>query len=383
MDKRGNTKRRRVEARRQMGRSSDLSAAVRRADALKERINASPQQDLLMLEAAEELSTTLEELQVADEELRHQNDELWSVQDQLETQRFKYEELFESAPDGYLITNAEGLINKANRAAAEKLCVEKSFIAGKALASYIAPGDRKAFRTVLNKLANGSSCDTEELELEVITRHKWSFTAAFRISPTRNQAGRITELRWTLRDVTDVKKRAERIIELNTELETRVRERTAELEQVSAFKDELLAREQRARAEAETANRSKDEFLAVVSHELRTPLNAILGWAQLIRQDVESEQRIHAAEVIERSARAQARLINDILDVSRVVSGGLPLDKRPLDLSRVIETATEEVRPAIESKGIKLIVNIDHLIGIIPTLRKGGLVSDVPTGQCS
>jgi CheY-like chemotaxis protein/nitrogen-specific signal transduction histidine kinase len=151
----------------------------------------------------------------------------------------------------------------------------------------------------------------------------------------------------------------------NFELERIVKKRTAELEQANAFKDGLLQREQRARAEAEAANRSKDEFLVVVSHELRTPLNAILGWAQLIRQNVDGDQRLHAAEVIERSARAQARLINDILDVSRVVSGGLPLDKRPLDLARTIEAAIEAVRPTIESNGIKLNVALDDSVGVV------------------
>jgi PAS domain S-box-containing protein len=366
VDKRGRSERRKFDVLRKIETYTDeLSAALNRADALRARINSSPEQNHLLSEAAEELSTTIEELLIADEELRQQNEQLVASREELEAQSIKYEDLFESAPDGYLVTDPNGLIIKANRSAAEMLRLESRFLLGKPLISYIVPRDHKSFRYVLNKLAKGDSCETEDLELHVLPRNGQIFTAALRFSPTRNRGGLITELRWTMRDITQLKRRAERILELNSELEARVSQRTAELEQVSAFKDELLSREQRARADAEAANRSKDEFLAIVSHELRTPLNAILGWAQLLGQDVDREQRLHAAEVIERSARAQARLINDILDVSRVVSGGLSLDKRPVDLAKVIEAAVEAARPGIESKGIKLIADIDYSAGVI------------------
>jgi PAS domain S-box-containing protein len=117
----------------------------------------------------------------------------------------------------------------------------------------------------------------------------------------------------------------------------------------------LLGREKAARADAERANQLKDEFLATVSHELRTPLNAIQGWAQILRGgQLPESRRAHALETIERNARTQAQIIDDILDVSRIMSGKLLLDVEPIDLSAVVDSAMETLRPAAEAKGIVL-----------------------------
>jgi signal transduction histidine kinase/DNA-binding response OmpR family regulator len=117
----------------------------------------------------------------------------------------------------------------------------------------------------------------------------------------------------------------------------------------------LYEAEQKARLQAETANRVKDEFLATVSHELRSPLNAILGWVKLLREGkLDATQGARALETIERSARAQGRLISDLLDVSRIVTGQLRLNLRLIAPARFIEAAVEAVRPAAEAKGIRL-----------------------------
>jgi len=122
-----------------------------------------------------------------------------------------------------------------------------------------------------------------------------------------------------------------------------------------AQREELLRREQQARAAAEAANRAKDEFLAVLSHELRTPLNAVYGWARLLQAgQVRDEQAERALDAIVRNANAQVQLIDDLLDVSRVVSGKMRLDIRPVDLRTVIEGALDAVRPAAEAKAIRL-----------------------------
>ena len=124
--------------------------------------------------------------------------------------------------------------------------------------------------------------------------------------------------------------------------------------------------EQEARNAAETANRLKDEFLATVSHELRTPLNSILGWATMLRRgDFDEATSARALETIERNARSQAQLIEDLLDVSRIVSGKLRLDVRPIELASVIEAAVEAVHPAIEAKKITLRQVIDSSAGTI------------------
>ncbi|HWO03435.1 MAG TPA: response regulator, partial [Methylomirabilota bacterium] len=122
----------------------------------------------------------------------------------------------------------------------------------------------------------------------------------------------------------------------------------------------LLEKEQRARAAAEAASRAKDEFLAVLSHELRTPLNAVYGWARMLRAgEVEGEAAKRALDVIMRNANAQVQLIDDMLDVSRIVSGKMRLDVRPVDLRMVVDAALDAVRPAAEAKGLRLQAVLD------------------------
>jgi signal transduction histidine kinase/DNA-binding NarL/FixJ family response regulator len=121
---------------------------------------------------------------------------------------------------------------------------------------------------------------------------------------------------------------------------------------------ELANRERR---RAEEASRTKDEFLAVVSHELRTPLNAILGWATMLRDgSLSPERAIRAASVIERNARSQAQLIDDLLDVSRIITGKMRVELRPVELAKVAEAALEVTRPAAEAKGVLLESSVDH-----------------------
>lgn len=126
----------------------------------------------------------------------------------------------------------------------------------------------------------------------------------------------------------------------------------------------LLEREQAARADLERANRAKDEFIATVSHELRTPISAVLGWARLLRTGkLDAQASARAVEVIERSAAAQAQLVDDLLDVSRVERGELRLYVRPVDLLAVVEAAVEAVRPAASARGTTISVELDASAG--------------------
>ncbi|HLE63477.1 MAG TPA: ATP-binding protein [Pyrinomonadaceae bacterium] len=128
----------------------------------------------------------------------------------------------------------------------------------------------------------------------------------------------------------------------------------------------LLGREQAARADAEKANRLKDEFLATLSHELRTPLNAVIGWARMLRTGrLDKPSSVHALEVIERNAWAQQQIIEDILDVSRVVTGKLQLHLGPVRINSVIEAALDAVRPALQAKEIRVETAIDDHLKII------------------
>src|SRR5215475_6418088 len=135
-------------------------------------------------------------------------------------------------------------------------------------------------------------------------------------------------------------------------------------------RSKLLASERAAREKAEAASRSKDEFVAMISHEIRSPLNSILGWAQLLRRGkFDQAETERATEIIERNARAQSQLIEDLLDISRVITGKLTLNVRSVELAQIIEAAMDSIRPAAEAKSIQLRARLES---------RGGLVSGDP-----
>ena len=160
------------------------------------------------------------------------------------------------------------------------------------------------------------------------------------------------------------------------ELEIAERNRAEEkLRDELARSEKLLMREQILRGEAESANRMKDDFLATVSHELRTPLNAIIGWSHMLRSGRLDAQNVeHAVETIERNAKSQAQLVEDILDVSRMISGKLKLDMALVDIAAVINAAIDSVQLAADSKQITLDVifqpSARHVLGDASRLQQ-------------
>ena len=129
---------------------------------------------------------------------------------------------------------------------------------------------------------------------------------------------------------------------------------------------ELLDSERAARGEAERANRLKDEFLATLSHELRTPLNAVIGWSRMLRSGrLDQESATHALEVVERNAWAQKQIIEDILDVSRVITGKLQMNLTVVDLVATVDAALDAVRPAMEAKDIKIETILDSSLRLV------------------
>jgi signal transduction histidine kinase/ActR/RegA family two-component response regulator len=140
-----------------------------------------------------------------------------------------------------------------------------------------------------------------------------------------------------------------------------VRDHLAARKRAEAEREQLLALERAARAEVEAANRAKDEFLAVLSHELRTPLQPILGWVKLLRQQrLDDRMMARAHDTIERNARAQAQIIEDLLDISRIVAGKLHVELRPIILAPVIDAAVEAVRAVAEAKSIRIVTTVDR-----------------------
>jgi signal transduction histidine kinase/DNA-binding response OmpR family regulator len=143
---------------------------------------------------------------------------------------------------------------------------------------------------------------------------------------------------------------------------TALEQEIADRKRAESERAEMLARAQAARAEAEEANRLKDEFLATVSHELRAPLNAMLGWVTLAREGrLDDSGKARALETVERNARTQKKLVDDLLDVSSIITSNLSLDLEPIDLASVIESAVESVRPAAEAKEVRLHTDLDPM----------------------
>jgi PAS domain S-box-containing protein len=124
--------------------------------------------------------------------------------------------------------------------------------------------------------------------------------------------------------------------------------------QTEELREQLLAHERRARGEAERLSRLKDEFLGTLSHELRTPLNAILGWTQVLRRSASASVTPAGLDIIDRNARALAQLVDDLLDISRIVAGDLRLTMQPVVLHQVIDAAIESLRAAADARGVEI-----------------------------
>jgi len=161
-------------------------------------------------------------------------------------------------------------------------------------------------------------------------------------------------------------------INARRQLEQQLEERAAELaraleerKKLDEEREQLLESERYARTEAERSTRLKEEFLSTVSHELRTPLNVILGWTQLMQQSSDAETWKQGLDAIERGARGQAMLIDELLDVSRIVSGKLRLDVEVLEIAPLVEAAVETLRPAAEAKSIRVLRNLSLDSGLI------------------
>lgn len=199
------------------------------------------------------------------------------------------------------------------------------------------PDDRQLIQAIIGDLQAGQLRTEDEYRtLWPDGTVRWILAKG---SSTYNSAGTLVSTRGVLMDITDRK-------------------------QLEAEQVRLLKLEQSAREAAEAANRIKDEFLAIVFHELRSPLNPILGWSKLLRtRQLNQEQTTRALEVIERNAQMQAQLINDLLDVSRILRGKLSLEIRPVDLASTILAALETVRLAAEAKSIQIHTQFEAEIG--------------------
>ena len=281
-----------------------------------------------------ELQGVLHDLHVHQEEVRAQNEQLLEVKRSLEQSRDRYADLYDFAPIAYITLNIDGVVKEINLTGTTLLDHERSHIIGMPFASYVHDKDRSLFFAHLRRCRGGAAESKEGVrsEMRLVSRKRRVFPAelfsrAWPDGPVAYQT--------VISDLTEQK--------------------TIEEE-----KRQLILREQAARAAAE----AKDEFLAVVSHELRTPLTAILLWAKLLRSGhVTANQEEVALAAIEHSASAQEQLIEDLLDISRLVSGRLRLEIREADIVGVIQEALDTVRPAAELKGVQLASDFGSQLG--------------------
>ncbi|MDX2216662.1 MAG: ATP-binding protein [Oculatellaceae cyanobacterium bins.114] len=288
------------------------------------------QQPELVTACLHELQVALEELQIAEEELYKQNEQLLTARQSAEAEQQRYQDLFEFAPDGYLVTDLYSTIREANRVAASLLNIHSKYLIGKALASFVPEVERRGFRMMLNQLP--SIGRVQEWEIKLMARNQQLFDAALTIETVRDDQGQAIALRWLLRDIT-ARKLAEE-----------------QLHQVQLQNLQLIE-----------ADRLKNQFIAMLSHELRTPMNAILGFSQLLLRQFHQEydpQIIHMVERIFSNGQHLLKLIEEMLDFSKLKGDHLELCCESFDLVELITTATHELQALAEQKNLMFQVNL-------------------------
>ena len=237
--------------------------------------------------------------------------------------------IVDSSDDAIVSKTLEGIITSWNRGAEKVFGYSAAEAIGQPITLIIPPERHGEEANVLAHIRRGEKIDHFETVRQ--TKDGRTINISLTVSPVRDAQGNIIGASKVARDITERKR--------------------AEVE-----RERLMQQEQAARRIAEEASRLKDDFLATVSHELRNPLNSIVGWAGLLSSGRLDEKTIaRAVEAITRAAQAQDQIISDLLDVSRVISGRLRLDVRPLQLIEVLETAIEAMRPAIDAKQIRLL----------------------------
>ncbi len=253
------------------------------------------------------------------------------IQGAMAMSEIRYRRLFESAHDGILILDTDRhQITDVNPFLLELLSYPREYFIGKELWEIGVFADKAESQTAMTKVQQEGSIRFENKPLE--DRRGRQHPVEIVANIYQENGHRV--IQCNIRDISD-----------RTRFE---QERSA-----------LLANEHALRQEAEDANRAKDTFLATLSHELRTPLTAILGWAVLLRRGANDEKTVNeAADVIARNARVQTQLIEDVLDVSRIVSGKLRLEMKRCDLTKIIEDAVASVQSAADVKQIDIKVEI-------------------------
>jgi PAS domain S-box-containing protein/excisionase family DNA binding protein len=247
--------------------------------------------------------------------------------------------IVESSDDAIVGKTLEGVITSWNKGAQRIFGYTPDEAIGSSIFMIVPPDRHDEEVSILQRLRRGERID--HFQTERLTRDGRRIDIALTVSPIRDALGNIIGASKIARDITEQKRH-------------------------EAEREKLLEAERHARAQAYRLNRMKDEFLATLSHELRTPLNAILGWTQLLASGtMDAEEAREACRVIERNARTQKQLIEDLLDMSRIISGKMRLDVQRLDPVTVVEAAISTIKPSADLKGVRIERSLDSLSGVM------------------
>jgi PAS domain S-box-containing protein len=339
----------------QHGREDTVSPEeyMERLEAMHARISgmADPE-GLAANETLEDLKVALEELRVAEEELRHQNEELAATHAQLDLERRRYQELFEFAPNPYLITDLAGIVLQANESAARLFRVRQQFLPGKALATYVANEDRARFRALLAGMQRDNRPHAVAFKLQPregeVVEAELTYSSANRSDPP--------VIRWMARDVTEHERMARQIRALNAELESRIAARTADLTAAQRLSQELFEKEQDARraalaSEAQSRHVQKLESIGVlaggIAHDFNNLLHVVLGNADIALSNLTAGSP--AREPLEEVVRATLRAA-DLTRQLLAYSGKGAFVVRHLDLSTEVREMATLLRTSISKQ---------------------------------
>ncbi|MCY6488538.1 sensor histidine kinase [Leptolyngbya sp. GGD] len=310
--------------------ADQLDTIDERFNQIHEAVNQSDSSDTFS-DYLNALSEALSELKVLEQEVCRQNQQLFETRHALEIERQRYQELFEFAPDGYLITNKHGKIQEANRAAAELFNIERKYIIGKLLMNFVSEEQRNIFRSLLVQLQ--SVDQVREWEMGFITQDRQRFEAALTIAAVKNNRGETAALRWILRDISARK-------EIESQLRAIQKQNLELIESVQL----------------------KEQFISTMSHELRTPLTAIIGFSNLLLRQFHQQVPPHHLRLIERifqNGKHLLGLIEDILDFSNLRANRFELRLETFDLIELIQATVQEMRSLSEQKSLDLDVQFE------------------------
>jgi PAS domain S-box-containing protein len=258
-----------------------------------------------------------------------------------------------SSDDAIIGKDLNSVITSWNYAAERIFGYTAEEIIGMSIMRLIPFDRQEEEREILSRIRNGERVD--HFETVRLAKDGRRLNVSITVSPIKDSAGHVIGASKVARDITE-RKRAEAALKRASE----------EAEEANRQRLRLLESEREARSQAERASRLKDEFLATLSHELRTPLNTVVGWARLLQSGkLAGDELSEGLKTIERNARIQAEIIEDLLDMSRIISGKVRLEMRQMDLPTVLNASIETLRGTAKAKAITLQSFVDSDAGTI------------------